>query len=129
MDKARISQDDAWYKQAVRELTDGKRVALVDISRVRHKTAVAKCPYVVDHIQSLLDQGEKVAVFIHHHDVGESIANAFPQHVLLDGDTSLGRRQKAVDMFQEGGGQPFYWEYYRGWTGVQSQCGGVRCVC
>ncbi len=76
--------------------------AFQEISRVRKETAVAKIPYVVDHLKGVLDGTEKIVVMVHHYEVVDSLIAALRQFgiVCIDGRTSNSDRQKAVDSFQ-----------------------------
>lgn len=89
------------YQNAVGALKAAAQVAFTEISRLRHETAVAKIPYVVEHIRDVVEAGSKVVVFAHHHDVIRAIASAFKeQAVTLYGETAMDARQAAVDRFQ-----------------------------
>ena len=89
------------YKTAVEKLKEGSQVVFVEMAKLRHQTAVAKIPYVVDHIKDLLESIDKLVVFAHHHDVVNAIVNAFPTiTVKLTGEEKLEERQQAVDRFQ-----------------------------
>ena len=90
------------YEAAVARLNAVTRVAFADISRVRHETALAKVPAVLEHAQDALEQGGKLVIFAHHHDViaalREGLADAQP--AVLTGETPMAERQAAVDRFQ-----------------------------
>ncbi len=89
------------YNQAVAELKSLTLLAFTEIAKLRHKTALAKIPQVVSHIQDTLEQQDKVVVFAHHRDVIEAIQMEFKEiSVVLTGETSIEDRQKAVDQFQ-----------------------------
>ena len=89
------------YREAVKKL---QAVHIADIgvmAKLRHDTAVAKIPYVVDYLQELLEEQDKVVVFCHHRDVIAALLKAFPdQSVKLQGGDSLEDRQAAIDDFQ-----------------------------
>jgi len=89
------------HREQVRQLTAARGIAMTEISRIRHETAVKKIPSVVEHIHEMLFETEKIVVFAHHHDVLDGIAGAFPTIcVRLDGRHSEQERQEAVDRFQ-----------------------------
>ncbi len=91
---------NAEYLEAVQALRKGAQVAFSEISRVRHDTAVAKIPAVIEHLESALEGGS-VICFAHHHDVLDAIFEHFgDQAVKLDGRTPQEARQAAVDKFQ-----------------------------
>lgn len=98
---AKASDDPADYDAAVGALKAGASVAFTEISRLRHDTAVAKIPYVVEHLRDIVEAGSKVVVFAHHKDVLLAVAKEFgDKAVLLYGDTAMDARQAAVDRFQ-----------------------------
>jgi len=87
---------------ALLEISKGDRVRFEEISRVRHATALAKVPAVVDHLLAI---DEPVVVFAHHHDVVEAIEKGLEDSrsvVTLHGGHSQDHRQAAVDDFQSG---------------------------
>jgi len=97
--KASDNPDD--YKEAVATLRKGIMVAFDEMARLRHDTAVAKLPYVIEHVHAALETGSKVVVSAHHHDVVNALAAEFgKQAVVLTGETLLVKRQEAVDAFQ-----------------------------
>jgi SWI/SNF-related matrix-associated actin-dependent regulator 1 of chromatin subfamily A len=71
------------------------------LSKIRHKTAIAKTPKVLEFVEDILESGEKVVVFAHHKDVLQIIYDYFKDKaVKIDGDTKLEDRQKYIDEFQ-----------------------------
>lgn len=71
------------------------------LSKIRHKTAIAKAPKVLEFVEDILESGEKVVVFAHHKDVLQIIYDYFKEKaVKIDGDTKLEDRQKYIDEFQ-----------------------------
>jgi superfamily II DNA/RNA helicase len=99
---AKASDDPADYEAAVTALRDGARAAFTEISKLRHETAVAKIPSVIDFLHACLDDdGGKIVLFAHHHDVVNAIAQEFGiSSVVLTGETGQTDRQAAVDRFQ-----------------------------
>lgn len=100
VDRSKASPKKAAYKQAVAALRDGVRAAFATMSDLRHRAALAKVPYVVEHLRDVLESAEKVVVFAHHHDVIGQLKAAFPDSVVLTGETAMADRQEAVDKFQ-----------------------------
>lgn len=100
----RLSEDEASeaYKDAVRRLHEAQTVAFSETSRVRHETAVAKIPQVIDHIKDALESEAKVLVMAHHHDVIDAIVEQLHAYgvVKLDGRDSLKARDEAEREFQ-----------------------------
>jgi hypothetical protein len=68
------------------------------IAQVRHSTALAKIPYVVEHLRAA--SGKRV-VFCHHYDVVDGIkAELGDAAVVADGRVPTAERQAAVNRFQ-----------------------------
>lgn len=93
------------YNSAVAELKQCARVAFEEISDLRHRTALAKVPQVIEHITDALgEEGHKLVVFAHHRDVIAMILEALTaadiRAVSITGDTEMHDRQRAVDTFQ-----------------------------
>ena len=100
---AKATDDPAEYERAVSALQAGTRAAFAELARLRHETALAKVPKIIEHIAGALDGGtEKLVVFGHHHDVIAQLAEATSEYgaVVLTGETPLPARQAAVDRFQ-----------------------------
>jgi len=99
---AKASDRPEDYEDAVNRLRDAVRCAFTDMSRVRHATALAKVPYVVEHLKEIIEAGGKVVCFAHHRDVIAAIIAEFPGAVQVTGDDAMQARQDAVDRFQAG---------------------------
>lgn len=95
--KARLA-----YVEAVGKLSNAMSVAFAETSIVRHATAVKKIPFVVEHLETMFEEGVgKVICFVHHHDVADALQAKFADEaVSCTGSTSMGDRQAAVDRFQ-----------------------------
>ena len=86
---------------AVSKLTAWRGVAMTEISRVRHETAVRKIPAVVDHMLTVLEETPRLVIFAHHHDVIDGLAAALPEAtVTFDGRMKQEDRMAAVERFQ-----------------------------
>lgn len=99
---AKASEIDEDYREAVRALRKGASADFTEISKLRHATALAKVPDVIEHLKTMIDdEGVKVVAFAHHLDVLAQISAAFPgRSVKLTGENTLPERQAAVDRFQ-----------------------------
>ena len=85
----------------LRELREGVNAAFGELSKLRHATALAKVPLVVDHVKNALLASGKMVVFAHHLGVVSEIAAAFGEAaVTLTGSNTSEQRQAAVDRFQ-----------------------------
>jgi len=101
---AKASDDPAEYDNAVAALRDGLKAAFGEMSKLRHETAVAKIPNVVDHLEEALESTDKIVVMAHHRSVIQGLREALDEadirHVSLTGGDSLTARQEAVEAFQ-----------------------------
>lgn len=83
---------------------EGDSVAMSEMSRLRKEVAIYKAPFVIEHVQDMLEDGgvDKVIVFAHHHEVVDKLMVAFGEAaVKVDGRmTKMEQRQAAVDRFQ-----------------------------
>ncbi len=102
---AKLLEDQDAYAQAVAELQAGYRVAFTDMAERRHDVAMAKVPYVLEHVISAAEQGP-VILFAHHVDVVqalmEGLAEADLRAVKVVGGMSDQAKQAAVDALQSG---------------------------
>ena len=107
-DEAAMGDSEEAYREAVEALGKGSLVEFTEMAQIRHETALAKVPYVIEH---LLNTEEPVVVFAHHHDVVDGIVaglrEAGRKVVVVTGDTPLQARQDAVDAFQAGKADAF----------------------
>lgn len=75
-----------------------------DLAKARHESALAKVPYVVEHVEKLLERDaiQKVVVFAHHQDVLSALVDAFDkyQSVVYRGESTEAMRDRAVRLFQ-----------------------------
>ena len=97
------AESDATYQAAVERLSEASRVDFTEMSRLRHETAIAKVPAVVDHLKNALeDNDNKIIIAAHHHDVIDTLMNELSEYqpVKLTGETNEQDRQNAVDTFQ-----------------------------
>jgi SWI/SNF-related matrix-associated actin-dependent regulator 1 of chromatin subfamily A len=99
---AELSKADgeSTYSEIVKQLKKAASVAFGEMSTVRHETALAKVPAVIEYLNDCLESESKIVVMAWHHDVILRISAAFPNSVTLTGETSLIDRQAAVDRFQ-----------------------------
>ena len=101
-DLAEASGNTAAYEDAVSHLKAAADIAFDEISKERHRLAVAKVPAVIDHIKEQLENVSKIVVFAHHYDVVDAIKAAFPagECVEVTGRCSAEQRDRAVTDFQ-----------------------------
>ena len=96
---AKAGSDDD-YAAAVERLHSATQAAFAEISALRHATALAKVPQVIEHVAGALEASGKLVLFAHHLDVIAALADALPGCVTLTGEHSQEQRQAAVDRFQ-----------------------------
>ena len=87
------------YKAAVTQLRAVTQAAFDELAKLRHDTALAKVPYIVEHLQNVTG---KVIVMAHHYDVVDRLVTDLGPDlcVKLDGRDTLEDRQTSVDRFQ-----------------------------
>jgi len=96
------AKDDEAYKAAVAELRSVVDAEFAAISKLRHSTALAKVPAVVEHVTELLEHAGKITVWAHHHDVIDALVDGLKDFgvVVITGDTPPEERETAVQRFQ-----------------------------
>lgn len=101
LEKTRAEIDGLPHAEQVMRLRQCRAIALSEIARVRHETALAKLPAAIEHIHDILANVDRAVVFAHHLDVLDGLKAAFARIATgLDGRTSEADRQSAVDRFQ-----------------------------
>jgi SNF2 family DNA or RNA helicase len=98
--EARARGDKDGYQAAIRKLHNSYQFAFEEMAKVRHETAVAKIPHVIEHLNECLEAEDKVVVFVHHHDLAHALKAAFPDAAVVTGETKQGHRMLEVDKFQ-----------------------------
>jgi hypothetical protein len=89
------------YQEIVEDLEKGYVGSFEELSKLRHKIAKAKLPYVIDHIRSMIDGIDKIVVFAHHHDIIDALYEEFKDiSVKLDGRMNEKEKDVSVDLFQ-----------------------------
>ena len=98
------------YEKAVRALRDTQDLAFNELSRVRHETALAKLPQVLDHARDILNnEGQKLIIFAHHRDVINKLREGLEdgdddtpgiKTVSIMGGDKPEDRQSAIEAFQ-----------------------------
>jgi SWI/SNF-related matrix-associated actin-dependent regulator of chromatin subfamily A-like protein 1 len=75
-----------------------------DLARVRHQTALAKVPLIVQYVTEVLEGGvQKIVVFAHHRDVIAHLVDGLSSYhpVMLVGGMGPQERQDSIDAFQK----------------------------
>lgn len=76
----------------------GEVMVLIQI--LKKVSARGKINEVIDHVQEVVDAGEKIVVFAWHKEIVQELKKAIPGSVTVVGDDSMENRQAAVDSFQ-----------------------------
>lgn len=90
------------YEDQVNSLRS-RKVQFEEWSAIRHEQALAKVPFVVDHVTHILDETDKVIVFAHHTDVILALVKELAPLgcAVFIGDTNEEERNDAVDVFRD----------------------------
>lgn len=97
------AESEESYKAAVARLRDAMQVDFAEMAKLRHETALAKVPAVIDHVKNALeDNNNKLIIAAHHHDVIDELMEGLAEFnpVKLTGESKEADRQAAVDRFQ-----------------------------
>jgi SWI/SNF-related matrix-associated actin-dependent regulator 1 of chromatin subfamily A len=97
-----VNQADKAYKAAVQALAGAESVAFNATAAVRHQTALAKLPSAMDYLVNVLENEDKIVVWVHHHDVIDGLVEGLAEYgvVKIDGRDAVDGRQKTVEAFQ-----------------------------
>lgn len=99
---SKASDDPEDHKRAVAALKEGMKVAFSEIAKLRHDTAVAKIPLVIQHIENVLESESKYVIFCHHIDVIEALVKHFGRSaVAVYGAVSEADRIARKDRFND----------------------------
>lgn len=89
------------YKAAVEAMREGMTASFTELAKLRHDTAIAKLPLVIEALTEELEEVPKLLVFAHHRDVLEAIRDAFPGAALVYGGMTGEDKMREVDRFQK----------------------------
>lgn len=106
---SKASEHEHDYHRAITSLKDGMNAAFTEMALMRLKVAKAKVPFVVSHLEDVVQTDHPVILFAHHHEVIDSIMEQSAAHrpVCVTGKTPIERRHEAVKIFQGGGSSLF----------------------
>lgn len=95
------ADDDTDWAALIEALITTKRYAFEEMARIAHKIGLAKIPFVLDHLENVLEAREKVAVFGYHRDVLTRIAGHFKPHSVLLLGGNADQAEMALSMAQK----------------------------
>lgn len=94
--------EDMTYSEIAESMENNMEIAFAEMSAARKALALAKAPLVKEHVDRLLETGEKVILFCYHKEVAAYFKKAYSNMcAFVTGATPSNRRQDQVDMFQE----------------------------
>ncbi len=92
---------DLQFREVVQKFYVGSGPSFENYSKTRSLLAELKIPLVIEHIEDLMEEEDKLLVFGHHQKMIDAVQERFSlQGVKLTGKTALKNRQKIVDDFQ-----------------------------
>ena len=90
--------------ERIKDSDDSRLSKLTEISKVRHEMAIAKVPFVMNHVNMVLESTDKLVIFAHHKDVISSMRGYLDKKkiksVVVTGDVSMKDRNAAINEFQ-----------------------------
>ena len=95
---ARLISDERKAYNTYQQNKNGQ--ALTNLVNARIAVARKKLPLVIEHIEDVVEQGQKVCVFFHHHEIGDELLLHFPDAAHLDGRMKIEDRQANIEKFQ-----------------------------
>jgi SWI/SNF-related matrix-associated actin-dependent regulator 1 of chromatin subfamily A len=97
--RAEAEGDEEAYKIAVKALNEVSGIAFSEMAKARHETAIAKVPYVIEHLKETTG---KILCFAWHQDVVDAICDAVRDQgvVSITGKTPQEKRDGIKDAFQ-----------------------------
>ena len=80
---------------------ESSSIPFEEIAEIRHSQSIKKIPYVIEHLENVIENENKIVVFAHHHDVIDAIHEKFRDiSVVATGNETLKERDEAVNRFQ-----------------------------
>ncbi len=101
MIEAELTDDREGFTRVVRQISNDIEIEFENMSAARKAVAVAKAKMLKDYLSDLLEAGQKIVVFAHHHEVIDQCMDIFGDAaVKLDGRMTAEAKQESVDRFQ-----------------------------
>lgn len=96
-----ITFNEENYRKQIQKMEANVDAIMYQLSEIRHETAFAKIPFILDHITNTLHNIDKLVVFGYHRDVLETYYETFKDiSVLMYGGMNINKKQDAIDKFQ-----------------------------
>jgi SWI/SNF-related matrix-associated actin-dependent regulator of chromatin subfamily A-like protein 1 len=93
------------HSDAVDRLRNFEVASIQELTMLRKKTAVAKAPFVAQHVVEAIESGNSpVILFAHHKEVVKILADGLKKYRVekITGETEISERQAIVERFQAG---------------------------
>lgn len=89
------------YEEALKQMESGAGVAFNELASKRKSVALSKVPFVVEHVSTILDSGEKVILFAHHRDVISGLAEGLKDYdpTIYVGGMTEQQKEEAKEKF------------------------------
>lgn len=99
---AKAGDSEEAYRAAIRALNEDLEIAFDEMAEVRHRTAIAKLPKVIEKLKEIFeeDSEHKLIVFFHHRDVAAALKKEFPNICLVVGGMDAQKKIEEVNRFQ-----------------------------
>jgi hypothetical protein len=103
LELSKVMDDEKEYRSLITQLKDVVMAQFQDLARIRVETAEKKIPYIIKHLEGVLEQEDKVIFFCHHKVMVDAVMKHFGKiAVKIDGRvTKIEDRQLSVDRFQD----------------------------
>jgi SWI/SNF-related matrix-associated actin-dependent regulator 1 of chromatin subfamily A len=101
-----IEEFKIWLRET-RDSTDpavkGRRnaMALIKMGTLKQICAKGKLDAAKEYIDEIIENGQKIVVFIHLHEIAEALKKIYPEAVMVTGRQSAEERDRAVTTFQK----------------------------
>lgn len=98
----------------------GKAEVITRMNKLREILGIAKVRSVVEHVKSLLEEGEQVVVFGYHRSVLNALRDALNEYgvVMVAGGSTPEAKQRYVEMFNAGQAKVFIGQYESAGSGL-----------
>ena len=108
------------FQERVTALEMSNPVPFDEMAEFRQILAETKVPYIISHLQNILEDGP-VLLFMHHHSAANKIMDEFKKcAVQMNGETPIKTRQQIVEDFQDGKYDLFISSIKEGYTLTRS---------
>ena len=102
VETAEKTRNEERYAELADKLREARKIAFADMSAIRLETAKVKIPIVINHLENLLENEQKVVVFVHHKVMAQALYEQFKDiAVVVTGEVSPAQRFERVKQFQE----------------------------